>query len=82
MTMHIKNLRTLNWLDDRRWKLASIIKELNRINGLPLDDMLPPFPKEILDLVDQRAAAKGLLSLAMESLAETEKEIILLEVEI
>lgn len=80
--VHIRHLSKAVWLYEQRSKLAESISRLNQINGTPDDQLLPSFPKDVVDLVDQRLAAKGMLSLAIESLAEVEKELELLGIEV
>ena len=75
--MHISNLRQANYLTGRRERLIQLMKTLNDINGTSDDDVswMESIPSDVLSFVDQRCAAKGLLSLVLEELSKIEKKM-------
>lgn len=72
--MRLEDLREINRLALVHDRLVRAMHGLNEVNGAP--DQFPlSIPDGVLELVDQKLAAKGLLSLVIESLAENEKAI-------
>lgn len=61
-------------LQEERERISYLIKELNECNA-PDVDLQKSIPAEVLGYVDAKLAAKGLLSLLVESLAAIEKEL-------
>jgi hypothetical protein len=63
-------------LKERRETMLLLLKELNECNAPSPDNYLAPcVPSEVLSYVDQKLAAKGLISLLVESIALTEKDL-------
>jgi hypothetical protein len=74
--MHVSDLRTVTYLVKQRQEMLYLLKQLNLVNGgEPL-----VIPSDVLGYVDQQLAAKGLISLLIESLRKTELEIVALGV--
>jgi hypothetical protein len=76
--MNVSDLSRVNHLVARRERMLWILKELNAVNG---GDQFG-IPSEVLEFVDAKLAAKGLISLLIESLRDTESKIVNLGVKL
>jgi hypothetical protein len=72
MPMNIKDLWEINTLAGERSRLMGLVRDLNNVNGNPEQYAIP---RDVLDFVDTGLAAKGLISLVFERLADTEKKL-------
>jgi hypothetical protein len=79
MSIPLGNIRRIEHLARRRERVACLIRDLNRINGG--EEMLS-ISHDVMEFVDQRLAAKGLLSLVIETSIAIDEDLKALGVEI